>query len=184
METHETVPILTADELSFVEAVEKGTSIDDLKDAPLPDLEQRKKIRAEVLVRVVLGEKLGFPNGQQRSATVKNSSVRLWGAKIIGEPGVESTKDVHLENASQIDASPLPRLRLEGCWFEGEIHLERSHFRSLSFRRSQFSVLNASDANIDGPVDLTGVRGIGQDVQVEPALCGPGFRDRHYKRSP
>lgn len=143
---------LTLEEESFVKAVEMGKRRVFSMNQTRPIGERRVSIRAEVIARVILRKDLKFSNGQIRPVVIKTAGVQLSGAKITG--------NLNLDDASGPEFTPLSRLSLQYCWFDGAINLRRSHFTSLSFRGSRFRVLNASDAFIKGPVDLTGICGI------------------------
>ncbi len=108
---------------------------------------------------MILRGELRFADGTVRTANVTTAGVQLSGATITG--------NLNLDDASGPQFTPLSRLSLEYCWFEGGIYLRRSHFTSLSFRGSRFKVLNGSDAFIKGPVDLTGVCGIKDKTNVD-----------------
>jgi hypothetical protein len=138
-------------ELSLVCAIEKGEPFNIERPCAPSDVEQTEMVRAEVLVQIVRRQLLPI-QGLSRRIAVTNAGIHLSGAKITGS--------LNLEDGSAPDGSPLTRLSLEDCWFENPILLRRSHLQSLSLRYSRFKTLDASDTRIEGPVDLTGVRGI------------------------
>jgi hypothetical protein len=135
----------TIEELSLAESTENG----EVYKAG------GKPIRAEAIQRIIFGAPIAFPGQKARPAKFTNKGFQLEDATI--------SKDLDLEDISASNGLRPPRLSFGNCRFEGEIHLMRGHFGSLSFKNSRFSVLNASDAVIDGPVDLAGVRGIDPD---------------------
>jgi hypothetical protein len=152
-------PILNPDERKLVEAVDNGERLELAKDESRPIAMPDKVIHADVIAGILLGKDFEFPDGQVRPVRVRTAGVQLSGARIIG--------DLNLDDASGSQFTPLSRLSLAYCWFEGKILLRRSHFTSLDFRGSRFANLNASDAFIKGPVDLTAVGGIGAKTEID-----------------
>ena len=146
-------------ELSLVRAIEQGDLYDLHRDASDPA--HMVEIRAEVLIQIIRGVPLQLPESEIRTVRVTNAGVQLAGAKITGE--------LNLQDVTRAGGGPFPRVSLEKCWFEHPLRLQRCHLHSLSLEDSRFSELNASAARIDGPVNLSGIRGIEEHAEEPDA---------------
>jgi hypothetical protein len=155
--------ILRATEWELVRKIEEG----GVQEFPAAegDANPTTEIRAEALIEIIRGRnvqppadakiEVDDPNGRfPRPVVIRSAGIRLAHATIKGK--------LNLQDASGPGDSPLPRLRMENCFFLETIHLQRCRMRSLSLRKSRFSSLDARGAHISGEVDLTGVRGIGK----------------------
>ncbi len=93
----------------------------------------------------------------------RKPAVRLYKVTITGV--------LELDDAAGPGGSELPRLEFTKCWFkEKHIRLERCRIRSFCMRSCAFSELQASEAVIKGPVDLSYARASGADHK-DPYKC-------------
>jgi hypothetical protein len=108
---------------------------------------------------------------------VTSAGIRLYGVTIIGK--------LDLNDATGKGGGPLPRLEFIRCWFrDPEILMERCRIRSLCLRGCAFTDLQASEAVIEGPVDLSFSRPTGHNGKEQDrcwvVLAGAQIAGRIY----
>jgi len=129
-----------------------GRSRDEAsRDIDPPDKPPATVISADWIRAILIGLPLSIPDDEQpRGVTVRAAGIRIRSATITGH--------LNLNDLSGPGGSALAGLEFVGCWFTEPLSLRRCHLKSLSLLACRFDELQAADAVIDGPVNLSRVR--------------------------
>ncbi|WP_162150291.1 hypothetical protein [Asticcacaulis sp. AC460] len=134
---------LSYHETELVLAIEKAAPYTPGKDVAL----SAAALRAIFLGLPVLLDKASTA----RSVGLTSSGVTIVDATITGS--------LDLVGVRASDGGPAVPLVLKECRFDGVIDVSRAHFRYLSLEQSAFPALLARDVFVDGPLQLSHVRG-------------------------
>jgi len=148
--------ILSEVESALVEAVAAGLPL-DLDETRAAD----KKVRAEVVVRLMLDQALTADEYRSGAHLGRNRfGLMLSGATIVGP--------LTLQNARGHNGHSLPPLLLTGCAIADEIDLSWSRFMRLSFNGCRIVKLQARDLTVEHSFDLGGL----SSAEFEVAFTG------------
>jgi hypothetical protein len=144
------------------------THLIDNKAVVAPKRFQSRNETTQPIRALMLGLPVKFAGEtEDRTVSIKATGVRLRKPDTEVELKVLQatiTGSLDLDHARSPDGAALPPLSLLACDFEEPIQLSHAHLRGLSLAGSQFSHLCAAHANIEGSVDLSGVRGRGDSA--------------------